>query len=328
MKIAINGFGRIGRMVCQAALLKGLDVIAVNDLTDTKTLAHLFQHDSVHGKYKGKVSCDKENVIIDGKKIRVFAEKDPETLPWKKLNIDVVVESTGRFLTTELASKHIRAGAKKVLLSAPGKDSSIKTIVLGVNEKDIKKTDLILSNASCTTNSIAPVIKALHKKFGIAKGLLTTVHSYTADQVLVDGPHSDLRRARAAAINIIPTTTGAAKSVAEAIPEMKGKLDGRAIRVPTSCGSITDFTAELKKKTTASEVNKAIKEIAMKELKGIVEYSEEELVSSDIVGNAHSAIYDSQLTLVQGGNLVKVFTWYDNEWGYSNRMIDIIKLMK
>lgn len=327
MKIAINGFGRIGKLVFKAALENKIDVVAINDLTDTKSLAQLLKYDSVHGIYDKSVSSNSKNLIVGGKKIPVYAETDPVNLPWKELKVDIVVESTGRFLTKELASKHLKAGAKKVLLSAPAKEDTIKTIVLGVNDKQIKKSDKILSNASCTTNSIAPIVKILNDKFKIKSGVLTTIHSYTADQRLVDGPHKDMRRSRSAAINIIPTSTGAAKAVTKVIPSLKGKLDGKAIRVPTPDGSITDLTVNVTKKTSVEEVNKAI-EIAAKNLKGIVNYSTEELVSSDIVGNKHSAIFDSKLTQVIDGNLVKVFSWYDNEVGYSNRMIDMLKLMK
>lgn len=327
MKIAINGFGRIGRLVFKAALENKIDVVAINDLTDTRSLAQLLKYDSVHGIYDKSVSSNSKNLIVGGKKIHVFAETDPANLPWKKLKVDVVVESTGRFLTKELASKHLKAGAKKVLLSAPAKDENIKTIVIGVNDKKIKKSDKILSNASCTTNSIAPIVKIIHDKFKIKSGVLTTIHSYTADQRLVDGPHKDMRRSRSAAINIIPTSTGAAKAVTRVIPSLKGKLDGKAIRVPTPNGSITDLTINVVKKTDVENVNKVV-EMAAKKMKGIVQFSKEELVSTDIINNKHSAIFDSKLTQVLNGNLVKVFSWYDNEVGYSNRMIDMLKLMR
>ncbi|MBW2998179.1 type I glyceraldehyde-3-phosphate dehydrogenase [Candidatus Woesearchaeota archaeon] len=328
MNVAINGFGRIGRLVFKNILEeKGIKVVAINDLTDTATLSHLLANDSVHGKIKQKVSCDDKCIIVDGKKIHVFAEKDPESLPWKKMKVDVVIESTGRFLTRDLASKHIKAGAKKVILSAPAKDPSIKTVVIGVNEKSLTKKDDIVSNASCTTNSIAPIIKIINDKFGIKSGLLTTIHSYTADQRLVDAPHKDLRRARSAAINIVPTTTGAAKAVSLVIPEMKGKLDGRAVRVPTPNGSITDLSVTLKKKVSVDDVNKAIKRASSSKMKGIIEYSDFDLVSTDIIGNKHSAIYDSKLTQVQD-NMIKIFSWYDNEAGYSRRVVDLIKLLK
>ena len=327
MKIAINGFGRIGRLVFKAALENNIDVVGINDLTNNKTLAHLLKYDSIHGIYDKRVSSNNKGINVNGKKIPIFAETDPEKLPWKKLNVDIVVESTGRFLTKELASKHIKAGAKKVLLSAPAKDQKIKTIVLGVNDKQIKKTDKILSNASCTTNSIAPIIKIIHDKFKIKSGLLTTIHSYTADQKLVDAPHKDLRRSRSAAMNIIPTSTGAAIAVTKVIPSLKGKLDGKAIRVPTADGSITDLTINVSKKTTVKEINDIIK-LSSKKIKKIIEYSEDELVSTDIINNKHSAIFDSKLTQVLDGTLVKIFSWYDNEVGYSNRMIDLLKLMR
>lgn len=327
MKIAINGFGRIGRIVFKAALENKIDVVAINDLTDTKTLAQLLKFDSVHGIYDKSVSSNKNNLIVAGKKIPVFAEKDPVNLPWKDLKVDVVVESTGIFRTKELISKHLKAGAKKVLLSAPPKDDRIKTIVLGVNDKSLKKSDKIVSNASCTTNSIAPIIKIINDKFKIKSGLITTIHSYTADQRLVDAPHKDLRRGRSAAINIVPTTTGAAIAVTKVIPSLKGKLDGKAVRVPTPNGSISDLTINVTKKTSVEEVNKVI-EMAAKKMKGIIDYSKDELVSTDIIDNKHSAIFDSKLTQVLNGTLVKVFSWYDNEVGYSHRMIDMIKLMK
>ncbi|MBW3021086.1 type I glyceraldehyde-3-phosphate dehydrogenase [Candidatus Woesearchaeota archaeon] len=328
MNVAINGFGRIGRLVFKNILEeKSIKVVGINDLTDTATLAHLLTYDSVHGKLNKKVSYDSKHIIVDGKKIPIFAERDPEQLPWGKLNVDVVIESTGIFLTKDLASKHIKAGAKKVILSAPAKDPSIKTVVIGVNENSLTKKDDIVSNASCTTNSIAPVVKVINDKFGIKSGLLTTVHSYTADQRLVDAPHKDLRRARSAAINIVPTSTGAAKAVTLVIPSLKGKLDGRAIRVPTPNGSITDLSVVLKKKASVEDVNKEIKKAASGKMKGIIEYSENDLVSTDIIGNKHSAIYDSKLTQVQD-DMLKVFSWYDNEAGYSKRTVDLIKLLK
>ncbi len=328
VRVAINGFGRIGRMVFKAGLEdKKIEFIAVNDLTDTKTLAHLLKYDSVHKKFDGTIKAEKDSLIINGKKILVFAERDPEKLPWKKLKIDVVVESTGFFTDKQSASKHIKAGAKKVLISAPAKgEEKVNTVVKGANDKMcIGQT--VVSNASCTTNSLVPVVQVLQKEFGIESGLLTTVHSYTADQNLVDGPHKDLRRARAAALNMVPTSTGAAVSVTEVFPELKGKMDGIAIRVPTPDGSISDFTCILKKKATKEQINAVMKKASQSYLKGILEYSEEPLVSTDIVGNPHSAIFDASLTKVIDGKLAKVFAWYDNEWGYSKRMIDVIKLM-
>ncbi len=329
VRVAINGFGRIGRMVFRAGFKdRRIEFVAFNDLTDVKTLAHLLKYDSVHRKFSGKVDYDDENIIVDGKKIKVFSEKDPANLPWGKLKVDIVVESTGFFLTRELASKHLEAGAKKVLLSAPGKSPDIKTIVLGVNEKIYdKKKDKIISNASCTTNCLAPLVKILNDNFGIKRGFMTTVHAYTADQNIHDAPHKDLRRARAAASNIVPTTTGAAKTVGKVIPELNGKLDGIAIRVPVLDGSITDFVAELEKDITKEQINKVFKKTAEKEMKNVLECSEEPLVSTDIIGNPNSSIFDSLSTNVLNGNLVKVLSWYDNEWGYSCRMIDLLKMM-
>ncbi len=328
IKVAINGFGRIGRGVLKAGLNdKNIDFVAVNDLTDTKTLAYLLKYDSVYGKFNKKVSATNSYITIDGKKIKVFAEKDPTQLPWGKLKIDVVVESTGIFRTKEKAEMHLKAGAKKVLISAPAKgESFVRTIVPGVNDKELKKTDKIVSNASCTTNCLAPIVKVLNDKFGIEKGLMTTVHAYTADQRLVDAPHKDLRRGRAAGINIVPTTTGAAKAIGLVLPELYGKLDGIAIRVPVVDASVVDLTVDLKKKATAEQINKAFKEASAKELKGILEYSEEALVSSDIVGNNHAAIFDASFTRVID-NKAKVLAWYDNEHGYCCQMIRCIKLM-
>ena len=329
VRVAINGFGRIGRMVFRAGFKdRKIQFVAFNDLTDNKTLAHLLKYDSVHGRFPGKVEYDDKNIIVDGKKIRVFAEKDPKNLPWKDLKVDIVVESTGFFLTRELASIHLQAGAKKVLLSAPAKDANIKTIVLGVNEKIYdRKNDTIISNASCTTNCLAPVVKVLNDNFGIKRGFMTTVHGYTADQRLVDAPHKDLRRARSAAINIIPTTTGAAKTVGKVIVELDGKLDGISLRVPIADSSVTDFVCELEREATAEDINKVFKNAANKELKGILEYSEDPLVSTDLIGNPASSIFDALSTIVMEGNFVKVLSWYDNEWGYSCRMIDLLKMM-
>ncbi|MBW2981875.1 type I glyceraldehyde-3-phosphate dehydrogenase [Candidatus Woesearchaeota archaeon] len=325
IRVAINGFGRIGRMVLKAGLNnKDLEFVAVNDLTDNETLAHLFKYDSVQGIFPGEVKSTDSELSIDGKKIKVFAEREPENLPWKELKIDVVVESTGFFRTKELAEKHITAGAKKVLISAPAKgDTPVKTLVLGVNDNEYKG-EQIISNASCTTNCLAPMVKVLNDAFKIKKGFMTTIHAYTADQRIVDGPHKDLRRARAAAVNIVPTTTGAAKAVTEVIPELKGKLDGIAVRVPVPDGSVTDFVCEIEKSTSIEEINKIFKSA---KLKGILEYSEEPLVSSDIVGNPHSCIFDAQNTNVIDGKFIKVLGWYDNEWGYSNRMVDMIKVV-
>ncbi|MGV8169336.1 MAG: type I glyceraldehyde-3-phosphate dehydrogenase [Candidatus Nanoarchaeia archaeon] len=327
IRVAINGFGRIGRMVFQAGYKDSeIEFVAVNDLTDNKTLAHLLKYDSVHGKFPGDVTFDNEGIIVNGKKLLVFAEKDPTKLPWGKLNIDVVVESTGFFTTADKCRMHIQAGAKKVLLSAPGKEGEIFTIVKGVNEH-LYKGQEIVSNASCTTNCLAPLVKVLDDNFGVEKGFMTTVHAYTADQRLVDAPHTDLRRARSAAANIIPTTTGAAKTVGEVMPHLKGKLDGIAIRVPVPDGSVTDFVCTVKKDVTKEQINALFKSVAHNELKEIIEYSEEPLVSSDIVGNPHSSIFDAQSTNVIDKRFVKIISWYDNEWGYSNRMIDLIKII-
>ncbi len=328
VRVAINGFGRIGRMVFRAGYKdRKIQFVAFNDLTDVKTLAHLLKYDSVHGRFSGKVEYDDENIIVDGKKIVVFSEKDPSKLPWKQLKVDIVVESTGFFLTRELVSQHLEAGARKVLLSAPAKDADIKTIVLGVNEAVYdRRNDAIISNASCTTNCLAPMVKVLNDNFGIRRGFMTTVHGYTADQRLHDAPHKDLRRARSAAINIIPTTTGAAKTVGKVITELSGKLDGIAIRVPVIDGSVTDFVCELEKEVIAEDINRVFKEAA-KKLKGTLEYTEDPIVSTDIIGNPNSCIFDALSTKVIEGNLVKVLGWYDNEWGYSCRMIDLLKMM-
>jgi glyceraldehyde 3-phosphate dehydrogenase len=331
IRVAINGFGRIGRMVLKAGLNDPkIEFVAVNDLTDTQTLAHLFKYDSSQGRFNGTVEAKDSELIINKKKIKVIAEKDPTKLPWKDMKVDVVIESTGFFATRKDASKHLTAGAKKVLVSAPCKcdvgEKPVKTLVMGVNE-DKYDGDTIISNASCTTNCAAPMAKVLNDNFGILRGFLTTVHAYTADQRLVDAPHKDLRRARAAAVNIVPTTTGAAKSVAEVIPELKGKMDGISLRVPVPTGSITDWVFELKKATSIEEINKLFKEAAKKELKGVLEYSDEPLVSTDIIGNTNSCIFDSMSTNVIDGKFIKVLGWYDNEYGYSCRMIDMVKIM-
>lgn len=326
-KVAINGFGRIGRIVFrEMSKREDMEVVAINDLTDAKTLAHLLKFDSVHGRFDGTVETTDGGMIVNGKEIKIFAEKNPANLPWKELGVDLVVESTGVFRNKEKAMPHIEAGAKKVLITAPAKGDVDATIVLGVNDEILKADDVVVSNASCTTNSIAPVIKVLNDKFGVVKGFLTTIHAFTNDQRILDLPHSDLRRARAAAVNTIPTTTGAAKAVGIVIPEMAGKLDGAAVRVPVPDGSITDLTVEVGKDTTKEEVNAAIKEACDSYLKGIVEYSEEELVSSDIVGTKVSATFDSKITYVMG-NLVKIFSWYDNEYGYSCRVVDLAAKM-
>ncbi len=328
VRVAINGFGRIGRQVFQAGHRDWrIKWVAFNDLTDTKTLAHLLKYDSVHGRFQGKVDYNDNALIVNGKEIKVFAERDPANLPWKDLKVDVVVESTGFFRDREGASKHLAAGAKKVLITAPAKEPDI-TIVKGVNEHNYdKKKHNIISNASCTTNCLAPMVKVLNDNFGISHGFLNTEHSYTADQKLVDAPHRDLRRARSAAVSIIPTSTGAAIAVTEVIPELKGKLDGIAMRVPSPDGSIVDFVCSLNRETTKEQINKLFHDVSQHHLKGIIEYTQDPIVSSDIIHNPHSCIFDSLLTNVIDGNFVRVIGWYDNEWGYSNRIIDVIKLL-
>ncbi len=329
INVAINGFGRIGRMAFRVAYKdKNINIVAINDLTNPHTLAHLLKYDSVHGKFSEEVSYTSDSIVVNNKKIKVYAEKDPAALPWKSLKVDVVIESTGFFLTSELAGKHLQAGAKKVLLSAPSKDDSIKTIVLGVNHKEYnKKTDDIISNASCTTNCLAPLVKVLEDNFGIVHGLMTTIHAYTNDQRILDLPHEDLRRARAAAENIIPTSTGCARAIGKVLPNLKGKLDGISIRVPVGDGSLVDLTVQFKKDVTIEQINSALKKAAQTSMKGIIEYSEEPLVSTDIIDNPASCIFDSKLTMVMDKYLVKVFGWYDNEWGYSCRMVDMVKMM-
>ncbi len=322
-KIAINGFGRIGRM-CFRSLIENpnVEIVAINDLTDVPTLAHLLKYDSVHGKLNGTVVSKDDSIVVNGKAVKVYAQKDPLNLPWKDLGVDVVIESTGIFTDKEGAQKHITAGAKKVIISAPA-TGGIKTIVLGVNDGDITPDDHILSNASCTTNCLAPMAKVLNDKFGIEKGYITTIHAYTADQRLQDAPHKDLRRARAAALSMVPTSTGAAKAVGEVLPELKGKLDGVAVRVPTPDGSLTDLVVILKKEVTKDEVNNALREASETSMKGIIEYCTDPIVSIDIVGNLHSCIFDAALTSVNG-TLVKVMGWYDNEAGYSQRVCDLV----
>jgi glyceraldehyde 3-phosphate dehydrogenase len=324
VKIGINGFGRIGRNFFRAALAKGsdLEIVAVNDLTDNASLANLLKFDSITGKLPATVELDGDNIVVDGKAIKVLAERDPANLPWGELGVDIVIESTGFFTKAADAQKHIDAGAKKVIISAPATGDDV-TIVLGVNEGEYDAANHhIISNASCTTNSLAPLAKVFHDKFGIERGLMTTVHAYTADQNLQDGPHKDPRRARAAALNIVPTSTGAAKAIGLVLPELAGKLDGFALRVPVPTGSITDLTLETKSEVTVDEINAAYKEAAEGPLKGILLYSEDPLVSTDITTDPHSSIYDSGLTKVIGG-LVKITSWYDNEWGYSNRLVDL-----
>jgi glyceraldehyde 3-phosphate dehydrogenase len=323
-KVAINGFGRIGRLTFRNLVANNrVEVVAINDLTKTEVLAHLLKYDTAHGKFQGTVEHTENSLIINGKSIQVTAIKDPAQLPWGQLGIDVVIESTGLFTDAESLSKHLEAGAKKVALSAPAK-GGIKTIVLGVNDHELTSEDTIISNASCTTNCLAPMMKVMHQHFGVKKGFMTTIHAYTSDQRLQDAPHSDLRRARAAAYSIIPTTTGAAKAVALVLPELKGKLDGYAMRVPVLTGSATDVAIELERETTKEEINAAMKAAANGPLKGILEYSTEPLVSIDIVGNPHSCIFDSELTAANG-TLVKIMGWYDNEAGYSARMADLVE---
>jgi glyceraldehyde 3-phosphate dehydrogenase len=327
-RVAINGFGRIGRLTFRALLHKeNVEVVAINDLTDTKTLAHLLKYDSIHGRFDGIVTSEQGGIKVNGKTIKVSAEKDPRNLPWKDMDIDVVLESTGRFVDEAGAGGHIEAGAKKVVISAPAK-GNIPTVVLGVNDNSLNGDEKIVSNASCTTNCLAPMAKVLDDAFGIEKGFITTVHAYTADQNLQDAPHKDLRRARAAALSIVPTTTGAAKAVGLVLPHLKGKLDGTAMRVPVPSGSLTDLTVVLKKEASIDEVNAAVRKAAEGDLAGIIEYNEDPIVSVDIIGNKHSCIFDAEMTSVNG-TLVKVVGWYDNEAGYSHRTADLIsKIMK
>jgi len=323
-RIAINGFGRIGRGAFKIALKnKNIQVVAINDLTDNKTLAHLLKYDSVQENFKGNIKATENALIINNHKIPAFAEKDPLNLPWKELEVDIVLECTGVFRTKETASFHLKAGAKKVVISAPSKGEGIQTIVPGVNGDKIKKNQKIFDLASCTTNCIAPVMKIICDNFGVEKALMTTIHGYTADQNLIDGPHKDLRRARAAAINIVPTTTGAAIATTKVIPKLKGKFDGMAIRVPVANGSLSDITIRTKKKVTVEQINKIFKkEARLKKWQGILQATEEPIVSTDIIGNSHSSIVDLLSTKVMGDNLVKIIAWYDNEWGYSNRLIE------
>jgi glyceraldehyde 3-phosphate dehydrogenase len=326
LKVGINGFGRIGRQVIRAARETGaaLDFVAVNDLTDTKTLAHLFKYDSVHRTYDGSVTHDADSITIDGDRIRVFKEKDPSSLPWGSLGVDVVLESTGRFTKADDARKHIAGGAKKVIISAPATGEDI-TIVLGVNQDKYDSTaHTIISNASCTTNCLAPMVKVIRDMFGFRHGSMVTIHSYTNDQNILDLPHKDLRRARAAALSLIPTTTGAAKATSLVIPEVKGKIDGISIRVPTPDVSLTELTVEVEKGTTIAEVNAAFLAASTGALKGILQYTEEELVSVDYIGNPHSCIIDAKNTNVIDGTMVKVSGWYDNEWGYASRCVDLL----
>ena len=327
-RVGINGFGRIGRNFFRAAIEQGADieVVAVNDLTDNKTLAHLLKYDSIMGRFNGEVSYDDEGIIVDGKHIKVLAQRDPADLPWGELGVEVVVESTGFFTDGEKAAAHIAAGAKKVVISAPAKNVD-GTFVMGVNDGDYDPATMnIISNASCTTNCLAPLAKVLHENFGIERGIMTTIHSYTGDQRVLDAPHSDLRRARAAALNMIPTKTGAAQAVALVLPELKGKFDGLAVRVPTPTGSLTDLTFVASKEVSVEAIQAAVKAAAEGELKGVLEYTEDPIVSTDIVGNPHTSIFDATETKVIG-NLVKVLSWYDNEWGYSNALVRLTSLV-
>jgi glyceraldehyde 3-phosphate dehydrogenase (phosphorylating) len=328
MKFGINGFGRIGRLVFKAMQNDpDIEIMAINDITDAKTLAFLLKYDSVHGKYPVSVRAEGDTLNAGDRKVKIFAEKDPSNLPWGELGVDVVIESTGIFRSREKMGLHLKAGANKVLLSAPAKDQMDNTVVMGVNDDTLEKDHLLVSNASCTTNCLAPVAKVLHDNFGIKRGWMTTIHGYTNDQKLLDLPHSDLRRARAAALNIIPTTTGAAKAVGLVIPDLKGKLDGVAMRVPVPDGSLVDLVAELSQNVTAEEINSQMKKAAEGKLKGILEYCEDPIVSSDVLGNSHSSVFDALSTKVMDNNFVKVVSWYDNEWGYSKRTVDLAKKM-
>ncbi len=325
VKVGINGFGRIGRLVFRRMMdLSGFDIVAINDLTDNKTLAHLLKYDSVHGKYNGEIKLTAKGISVNGDEIKITAEKDPTKLGWGEMNTDVVIESTGVFTSKDKIKLHLDGGAKKVVLTAPAKDTLDATVVLGVNDSVLTPNMRIVSNASCTTNCLAPMVKVLDDNFKIVKGFMTTIHSYTNDQGLLDQPHKDLRRARSGAINIIPTSTGAAKAVGEVLPHLKGKLDGFALRVPTADGSLTDFVCILEKEVSREEINAAMRRSSENEMKGILEYTEDPIVSTDIIGNSSSCIFDS-LSTMSMGNLVKVVGWYDNEWGYSCRVVDLVR---
>ncbi len=329
IKIAINGFGRIGRNIFKIALEKkrNWEIVAINDLTNPDTLAHLLRYDSLYGKFKEEIQVSGDTLIVEGKKIKIFAEEDPRKLPWKDLGVDIVVEATGIFRSREKAIEHIKMGAKKVIISAPGEDEDI-TLVMGVNDQQYRPNiHHIISNASCTTNCLAPLVKILDEEFGVERGLMTTVHAYTNDQKILDLPHNDLRRGRAAAQSIIPTTTGAADAVSLVLPRLKGKLNGIAMRVPTPTVSVVDLVVELGRTTTVEEINLSFKRAASGELKGILDYSEEALVSVDYKGNTHSSIVDALSTMIMGGNLIKIIAWYDNEWGYSARIVDLVELI-
>jgi glyceraldehyde 3-phosphate dehydrogenase len=326
MKLGINGFGRIGRQIFRIAHGRGLEIAMVNDLTDTKTLAHLLKYDSTYGRFPGDVSHDAEHLIVDGRKIRITAHRNPAEIPWRDAGVELVVESTGFFTDRDKAALHLQGGAKRVLISAPSPDADTD-IMVGVNEKAFDASKhTIVSNASCTTNSLAALMKVLDDAFGIEQAMMTTIHSYTNDQNVLDGPHKDLRRARNAATNIVPTSTGAAKAVGRVLPRMQGIFDGLAVRVPTATGSVSDVTAMLRREASAAEVNAAVKAAAEGPLKGVIRYTEDPIVSSDIVGDPHSAIFDAGLTKVMG-RMLKFFSWYDNEWGYSSRMVDVLEIM-
>ncbi len=331
MKIAINGFGRIGRAVTKIAVEKGIEIVAINDLADAKTLAHLLKYDSTYGRFPGEVKAENDAIVINGKKVKILSEKNIIALPWKELGVDVAIESTGIFRNAKSDKggylDHIDAGAKKVILTVPAKDSIDQTIVLGVNSNEIDHSKKSYSNASCTTNCLAPVAKVIEDTFGIEEAFMTTIHSYTSDQVLMDRPHSDLRRGRAACQSIIPTTTGATSAVEKVIPSLKGKLDGCAVRVPTITGSLVDLTVKLKKSTTIAEINQAVKKAAETNLKGILEYTEDKIVSVDIIQNSHSCIFDADSTQMIGDDFAKLIIWYDNEWGYSNRVVQLAQLL-
>lgn len=329
IRLGINGFGRIGRLVFRAIIERestDFEIVGVNDLTDARTLAHLLKYDSVHGRFPGSVEATEGAIVVNGIEIPVFSERNPEDLPWGKLNTDVVIESTGIFRTQEKAALHVKAGAGKVVISAPASGTVDATIVLGVNDSVLTGKETVVSNASCTTNCLAPMVKVLDDAIGVSKGMMTTIHAYTSDQNIQDGPHKDLRRARAAALSMIPTTTGAAKAVGLVLPHLAGKLDGFAVRVPTPDGSLTDLTVEVNQETSAEAVNELFRRAGESAMKGILEYSDEPLVSTDIIHNPHSNIFDAQSTLVMG-KLVKVVGWYDNEWGYANRTVDVAKLL-
>ena len=324
IRVAINGFGRIGRTVSRVIQShSNIELVAINDLTDAKTLAHLLKYDSVHGRFNGTIDSKANEIIINGKSVKIINEKDPVNLPWKDLNIDIVIESTGRFLTKDLAQAHISAGAKKVILSAPPKSDDVSTVVLGINDDIITGKEEIISNASCTTNAAAPLIKVLHDFYHIESAYITTVHSYTGDQSLHDSPHKDLRRARAGALSIIPTTTGAAKAITKIFPDLDNKIGGCGVRVPVPNGSLIDISLNLKEDTTVEAINQKFKEASETYLKGVLEYTDDPIVSVDIIGNTHSCIFDSQLTSITG-HMVKIMGWYDNEAGYSNRLVDLI----